>query len=183
MLPGNTVTLCQGMMMSVLLFVGTDSRRCQKREEVGERVNNHYECPHPVFSQCCERHKRFTCCEPNWPRNLREQLQLWGTLGVVVVVVATVCTCLLKDTDLIRSATAKEALGTLTHTFLSFRRNRMADEGREVRMEKKGREARVAEKGREVRTMEEGNLPACDQVPLTTNMAAPLSTTSFIQHV
>ncbi|KAL8592059.1 hypothetical protein ACOMHN_032529 [Nucella lapillus] len=135
-----------------------------KRVEIGDRVNNHYYCDHPIYSVCCERDRRFTCCEPNWTKNLREQLYLWGMLGVVMVVGATICACLLKDTDCIRSDNLQEVVGSFSRKF---------------RIRKKRRDEEM-EEGR----TEEGRIQVLDTAPLTRNMAplttSTIATTSFI---
>ncbi|KAL8603829.1 hypothetical protein ACOMHN_058564 [Nucella lapillus] len=95
----------------------TDCETCLKRQSIGYRENNVYACNHPVFSECCEHSNRFTCCEPTFSKNLRQQLQLWGCVAVVVAVGAMVYSCWSRDQEIIQSETLKQAAHTVGRKF------------------------------------------------------------------
>ncbi|XP_070198933.1 uncharacterized protein [Littorina saxatilis] len=113
MLPRGVLQVIEGFAFILLLVHLSEGKKCLKREVIAHRENNDYECNHPVYSECCEHGDRFTCCEPILSRNLREQLQLWGVVGVMVAVGAFIYSCLVKDNEIIRSDTLKEAATNL----------------------------------------------------------------------
>ncbi|XP_078334372.1 uncharacterized protein LOC111117980 isoform X2 [Crassostrea virginica] len=85
--------------------------QCLKNDDIGYRQGNIYSCNDPDFSACCEMDGQFTCCEPNHVKNTREQIKLWGSICVFVLVIVAVYTCLHRDVQWISSQTVQESLG------------------------------------------------------------------------
>ncbi|XP_076472030.1 uncharacterized protein LOC143301543 [Babylonia areolata] len=125
--------LNESLVFLLVLFHTAESGTCLKRQSVGYRENNVYECNHPVYSECCEHSYRFTCCEPSLSKDLRNQLQLWGLVAVVLAVAAMVYSCWSRDGELIQSETLKQAAVSLRY---KFSRGKEQGEGEEEKKEK-----------------------------------------------
>ncbi|XP_048779584.1 uncharacterized protein LOC125682972 [Ostrea edulis] len=94
-----------------MFFKLGDSVQCLRNDDIGYRKGNIYYCNHPDLSACCEMNGKFTCCEPNYVKNTREQIKLWGSVSVFLLIIVAVYTCLHRDVQWISSQTVQESLG------------------------------------------------------------------------
>ncbi|KAL4225160.1 hypothetical protein ACF0H5_015853 [Mactra antiquata] len=62
-----------------------EGKECLKNSQIGRRENNIYNCDDPYYPECCEVNREFTCCEEKLSKTLREQLQLWGTVAIFIL--------------------------------------------------------------------------------------------------
>ncbi|XP_011422797.3 uncharacterized protein LOC128178568 [Crassostrea angulata] len=92
-------------------FKNAGGVQCLKNDDIGYRQGNIYSCNDPDLSACCEMDGQFTCCEPNYVKNTREQFKLWGSICVFVLVIVGVYTCLHRDVQWISGQTIQESLG------------------------------------------------------------------------
>ncbi|XP_045176050.2 uncharacterized protein LOC123536735 [Mercenaria mercenaria] len=68
----------------------SNGKQCLKNDDIGWREGNIYECLDPLYPACCEVYRKFTCCEEPRNKNMREQLQLWGTLSLIALLLLVV---------------------------------------------------------------------------------------------
>ncbi|KAK7473546.1 hypothetical protein BaRGS_00035207 [Batillaria attramentaria] len=76
------------------------STKCYKNEDLGEAEGNVYYCYGDEKPECCEQDSAFTCCETSTSKNLREQLQLWGTVAAFILVIGILFMCCKNDYSL-----------------------------------------------------------------------------------
>ncbi|XP_060600647.1 uncharacterized protein LOC132754074 [Ruditapes philippinarum] len=64
----------------------SNGKQCLKNDDIGWREGNIYSCTDPSKPACCEVFNEFTCCEEPKVKNLREQIQLWGSFIAIALI-------------------------------------------------------------------------------------------------
>lgn len=73
---------------------------CFKNQALGDVEGNVYYCYGDEKPECCEENSLFTCCEKNTSKNVREQIQLWGTVAAFILVIGILFMCCKNDYSL-----------------------------------------------------------------------------------
>ncbi|XP_062582074.1 uncharacterized protein LOC134243865 [Saccostrea cucullata] len=94
-----------------MFFKVGDGVQCLKNDDIGYRQGNIYFCNDPDLSECCEMDSEFTCCEPNYVKNTREQIKLWCSVCIFLLIIVAVYMCLHRDVQWISSQTVQESFG------------------------------------------------------------------------
>ncbi|ESO98434.1 hypothetical protein LOTGIDRAFT_159240 [Lottia gigantea] len=100
-----------------LILVIAESKTCLKNEVIGHREGNIYTCDDPLKQRCCEEGTQFTCCEPAFDANLTGQLQLWGTVALMILVMAFIYLYYAKDREVFKRETLQLAIDNFTSKF------------------------------------------------------------------
>ncbi|XP_046546081.1 uncharacterized protein LOC124256167 [Haliotis rubra] len=74
-------------------------KQCLKNQQLGDVTGNTYQCEDATKPECCEKDSSFTCCEPAATRNLIEQVQLWGIVSAIAIIIGVLLFCLCKDVN------------------------------------------------------------------------------------
>ncbi|BFZ04837.1 hypothetical protein BsWGS_07876 [Bradybaena similaris] len=96
----------------VILFMDifyTDGKVCVKREELGDRDGNLYNCDNPSLSECCERNKTFTCCQSTVVAIWNDQVWLLLAIVILAILMCLVVSWCYGQSEFFRSPTAKDA--------------------------------------------------------------------------
>ncbi|KAK6185929.1 hypothetical protein SNE40_008060 [Patella caerulea] len=107
----------------ILMLPFLECKICLKNDVIGYREGNLYTCNDPEKQDCCERDKEFTCCVPTTENNVVEQLQLWGSIALMISVMAFVYLYYAKDREIFRRETLQLAVDNFLSKF-RFRRKK-----------------------------------------------------------
>ncbi|CAG5120862.1 unnamed protein product [Candidula unifasciata] len=105
------VLSCVSMIVlsCVSMIVQSYGKVCVKREELGNREGNLYNCDNPDLNECCERNRTFTCCQPAVVAIWHDQLWLLLSVVVLAVLMCVVISWCYGQSEFFRSPTAKDA--------------------------------------------------------------------------
>ncbi|XP_025088218.1 uncharacterized protein LOC112560517 [Pomacea canaliculata] len=85
------------LLVTVVVEVAVCTTKCYRNINLGEGPENVYYCYDDTLPECCQQDATFTCCETSSRKNLREQLQLWGTVTGFVLIIIFVFLCCKYD--------------------------------------------------------------------------------------
>nr|KAI8760147.1 hypothetical protein BgiMline_007300 [Biomphalaria glabrata] len=93
-----------------MIFSEAGGKVCTKREEIGNREGNHYNCDDPVRTECCERNQTFTCCEEQWKNSAQQMLWLLLVVSVILISICLIVRYLTGQSEFFTSPTLKDAV-------------------------------------------------------------------------
>ncbi|XP_005105910.1 uncharacterized protein LOC101850982 [Aplysia californica] len=93
--------LCALSSLLILLLVCfvevVVGEKCYRDDSLGDRDGNVYHCESKDLPRCCIENAEPTCCMSESDKNWKEQLQLWGTVAAVIVVLGILFVCCKND--------------------------------------------------------------------------------------
>ncbi|KAH9519315.1 hypothetical protein Btru_075243 [Bulinus truncatus] len=113
------------LLFSLLpIFLESECKVCTKREEIGDREGNHYNCDDTALPDCCERNNTFTCCQSQWKQSALEVLWLLAAVAAILILMCVLLRYLTGQSEIFTSPTIQDAARNwkrkITHLFDCF---------------------------------------------------------------
>ncbi|KAH9505381.1 hypothetical protein Btru_058576 [Bulinus truncatus] len=84
-------------IFSVVFIEAVVGGKCYKDESIGDNDGNVYYCNAVGLTRCCTEKGERTCCVEIAEKNWKEQLQLWGIVAGMIVLIAILFICCKND--------------------------------------------------------------------------------------
>uniref|UniRef100_A0A2C9LRK7 Uncharacterized protein n=1 Tax=Biomphalaria glabrata TaxID=6526 RepID=A0A2C9LRK7_BIOGL len=85
------------LFLVIALFEVVSGGKCYKEESLGDAEGNVYFCNAAGLTRCCTENSERTCCVEIAEKNMKEQLQLWGIVAGMIILIAILFICCKND--------------------------------------------------------------------------------------